>query len=108
MLNVYSVDEIVITQAAGYDEWNEPLPDREITIRGYAEWKTKLIRNIKGEQVASMITIYISKRRLDNLLARSLSHEDRIKSINGNDIDRAIINISQPKAFSNPDYEIYL
>lgn len=102
------VDEIIITQSTGVDEWGEPLPEVDVNIKGYVEWKTRLVWDINGEEVVSTVAIYIKKRTLDNVLARTLSHEDRVKSINGDEIDRAIINIHQPKAFSNPHYEIQL
>jgi hypothetical protein len=110
MLNGYSVDDIEIGKYIGEDEWNEPLSGSGsvVEIRGYVEWKTKLVRNIKGEEVVSTIQIYIEKRRLDLRLGRALVHEDRVKSINGDDIDRAIMAIQQPKAFSRPHYEIDL
>ena len=108
MLNAYSVDEIVIIQSQGHDDWGEPSPEVEVSIRGYAEWKTRLVRNLAGEEVTSTIKLYISKRRLDKLLTQALSHEDRIKSINGDEINRAIITIHQPKAFSSPHYEVFL
>ena len=108
MLNAYAVDDIVIIQHGGYTPINEPLSGTEIAIKGYAEWKTKLVRDIKGEEVTSTIQIYISKRRLDAELTDALSHEDRVKSINGVEIDRAIITVHAPKHFSMPHYEIYL
>jgi hypothetical protein len=108
MLNAYSVDDIIITQSGGYDEWNEPLPEVEIEIKGYAEWKTRLVRNVSGEEVTSTIKLYIHKRNLDDKLTQALTHEDRVKSINGSEIDRAIITVHEPKAFSNPHYEVYL
>jgi len=108
MLDVYSVDDIVIVQQGGYDEWNEPLSGAQIEIKGYVEWKTKLVIDINGERVTSTIQIYIKKRKLDDLLSSALTHEDMVKSINGVDIDRAIIAVHQPKAFSKSHYEIYL
>jgi len=108
MLNAYSVDVLVITQSQDHDDWGEPLPELSVNVRGYVEWKTRLVRNLAGEEVTSTIKISISKRRLDAMLARPLSHEDRINSINGAAIDRAILAIHQPKAFSMPHYEVYL
>lgn len=108
MLNAYSVDEIVITQNVSKDDWREPLSAYSISIMGYVNYKTVLIRNIKGEQVTSQIQIYISKHRLDDLLTQALTHEDRIYSINGIVIDKAIMKIDTPKHFSMPHYEIYL
>lgn len=108
MLDAYSVDDIVIIQQGGYDEWNEPKSGSQIEIKGYVEWKTKLVIDANGEKVASSIQIYIKKRRLDKLLVSTLTHEDMVRSINGVVIDRAIITVAQPKAFSAPHYEIYL
>jgi len=110
MLDAYSVDDIVIWKYDSYDEWNEPLSGSgaEVEIRGYVNWGTKLVIGLTGEKVTSTVQIYIKKRILDHRLARPLSHEDMIKSINGDEIRRAIIAISQPKAFDNPHYEVYL
>ena len=108
MIDSYSVDDLVITQSNGFDVWGEPLSGTTIEIKGYAVWKTWLVRDLAGEEVVSSVMIYINKRRLDALLGRVLSHEDRIESINGISIDRSIIAIQTPKAFSNPHYEVYL
>ena len=100
------VDEITILKWNGNDENNEPLSGDIITVKGYVEWKTRLVRDIKGEQVVSRVTVLLPKK-IDGPLGRQLLHEDRL-IIESGFYDRSIINISQPKAFSMPHYEVYL
>ena len=118
MINVYAVDEITILKSMGNDTWGEPMSGEVITIKGYVEWKTRLIRDQKGEEVVSSVMIYLPKRKLLNALGRRLSFEDRIIVDQGgveiysgmpdNSEDRAIIDIRQPKDFSHAHYEVYL
>ena len=106
MINAYCVDEVTILKWTGYDQWNEPLSGEIITVKGYVEWKTRLVRNIKGEEVISRVTTHLPKK-IDKLLGRKLIHEDRL-IIESGFYDRSIINIHRPKAFSMPHYEVYL
>lgn len=111
MIDAYCVDQVTIIADEGRDEWGEPLARTSHPVRGYIEWKTRLVRNIKGEEVAapsgifSPVRVYINLRKLDKALGRVLTHEDRVL-IGGR--ERAILAISEPKAFSGSHYEIDL
>ena len=107
MLNAYSVDTFTLWKWNGTGAWREPVAPTELTVRGYVEYKTKLVRNIVGEQVASTVQIYIHKANIDAALGRALNHEDRI-TISGDSFDRPIISIGQPKDFSHPHYMVAL
>lgn len=111
MLNVYSVDTITIIKWEGADSWGEPYSGSSaslIDVRGYVEYKTKLVRDQKGEERRSEVMIYLHlKYEGPAWLGRKLSHEDRIQ-IGGESFDRAIIDIRRPKDFSHPHLEIYL
>lgn len=114
MINAYCVDEITIWLSGGNDSWGEPLSGTLIDVKGYVEWKTRLIRNWKGEEVVSTIRVLLPKR-LDRpaWLGRALTHEDKIQ-IGGESFERAIIDVRTPKDFAKntslfgPHYEIYL
>ena len=106
MIGAYCVDEITILKWNGADEWNEPLSGTAITVKGYVEWKTRLVRDIKGEERVSSVTVTMPKK-IDARLGGSLSHEDRLV-IGAEGLERAIISIQQPKAFSGPHYEVAL
>ena len=119
MMNVYAVDEVIILASQGYDSWGEPESGEMIAVKGYVEWKTKLIRNSRGEEVVSTCMVYLPKRRTVLALGRGLTLEDRMivdqggveeyySGIPANALDRAIIDIRQPKDFSHPHYEVYL
>lgn len=118
MMDVYMVDEITINRWEGYNSFGEPESGTAIDVKGYVEWKTHLVRNIKGEQVTSTVMIYLSKKKVDAALGRPLSLEDRIliplSSLHDAHYghvtipERAIIEIRMPKDFSRPHYEVFL
>ena len=119
MINCYMVDDITIIKYMGNDSWGEPNSGEIISMKGYVEWKTRLIRNRKGEEVVSSCMVYFDKHRLENALGGPLFHEDRIildvggvvsmyGSVPANSLERAIVDIRQPKSFSHPIYEVYL
>jgi hypothetical protein len=99
------VDRIVIIKWNGYDTRNEPFPKTNVTTRGYVEWKTNLVRDLKGENVTAPIHVYLHMRKTDAALGRALCHEDRV-IVDG--LERPIIAIHEPKSFSCPHYEVYL
>ena len=108
MINTYMVDPLTIIRWNGNDDWGEPLSASFIDVKGYIEWKTRLVRNQRGEEVVSGVTVMLPKK-IDRpaYLDRALCHEDRIQ-IGGEDFDRAIIEIKTPKDFSHPHYEVAL
>ena len=107
-VNVYMVDPLTIVMWNGNDTWGEPLSGTLVDVKGYIEWKTRLVRNLQGEEVVSSVTIMLPKK-IDRTayLGRALMHEDRIQ-IGSEDFDRAIIVIHTPKDFSHPHYEVVL
>jgi len=108
LTSVYDVDSLTLWKWNGDDEWGEPIEPTELSVKGYVDYKTRLVRNIAGEQVASEVTIYfMDKNNIDTVLGRILDHEDKIQ-LTGEDFKRPIISIGQPKAFSNPHYEVAL
>jgi len=97
LISAYLVDDITIIKHGGVDSWGEPLTPANIGVKGKIIYKTKLIRNIAGEEVVSSAMVY--------LLDRELTHEDRLKF---DGVEHVILRIDKPKAFSNPHLEIYL
>ena len=108
MINAYMVVPLTIIMWNGNDDWGEPLSGTMVEVKGYIEWKTRLVRNVRGEEVVSNVTVMLPKK-IDRVayLGRALCHEDRIQ-IDSESFNRAIIAIHTPKAFSGPHYEIYL
>jgi len=105
MISSYLVDHVTVVKSNGNDQWGEPLPSTNVPTRGYVEWKTNLVRDLKGEEIVSPVHVYLHMRRTDNALGRALVHADRL-IVDGR--ERSIIAISEPKAFDHPHYEVYL
>ena len=127
MITAYCVDEITILQWNGTDSWGEPESGSMVTVKGYVDWKTRLVRNRRGgqggvqtpEEVVSSCMVYLPRKRTIAALGRAISFEDRIILDQGgvveyysgmpeNALSRAIIDIRLPKDFSSPHYEVYL
>jgi len=99
MLNVYSVDSIIILRAPAvpYTEWNEPIAPTEETVKGYVEWKTRLVRNLAGEEVVSSGNVLI---KIDT----TVDHIDKLKI---NSVEYPILTIEYGKDFSKVWTRIY-
>ncbi len=87
MINAYMNDTIIL-KTATLDQWSKVTYD-STTLRGRFEFKTKMLRNLQGEQVVSSARVFLASRAID--------HNDKI-SYQG--IDYSIISIEQVKDFS--------
>lgn len=103
----YMTDDITIIKYGGEDSWNEPLATTEIDVKGKIEYKTRLVRNVAGEEVVSSAKILLPEK-IDAVMYRDLMHEDVLKF---DGIKHAIIAIGKPKAFSSTfifKYEVFV
>lgn len=98
MIRAYCVDVITILRWQGKDSWGEPLDRVEVEVKGYTDWKTRLIRDISGEEVVSRGSVYI-------IYDGDLTHQDRIKI---DSVEYAIITVRQVKDFSEVAQEVFL
>lgn len=108
MINVYCKDPVTILRWEGNDSWGEPLSASSVEVKGYIDFRTRLIRDQRGEERVSSVTVLLPRQieRAEHL-GRKLSLEDRLV-LNGESFDRAIIEIRKPKDFSHPHYEVAL
>lgn len=106
MINAYLTDLVTLWASSGEDQWGEQASGAYHDFRARVEFKTRLVRDINGEEVMSTVTVLLAKK-IDRILGRELSHKDRIQ-IEGESLDRAIMSIAKPKHFSHPFYEVAL
>lgn len=97
MLNAYMTDSVTLHRAAGNDKYGEPLVDTEIVLPARVEIGTKLVKDIKGENVYSSMSVILA--------SRAISHEDFIEY---NGTEYAIISIAKPRDFSWGYIEVFL
>ena len=97
MIASYCTDTVVLLRASGRDKYGEPLPDTEITLKGKVKKGTALVKDIKGENVYSSMSVMLK--------SRAVSHEDYIR-YDGKDY--AILSISRPEDFSWSFLEVFL
>ena len=112
MISSYTIDDVTIIKYAGVDDYNEPIATSEVDVKGYIEYKTRLLTDLTGQQVvagtkgAVTASAKISlAKSIDVPLGRALRHEDRLKF---NSIEHRILKIDEPKAFSSPHYEVWV
>jgi len=107
MSGAYMVDDISIIRYGGYDSWNQPLATATVPVKGKIEYKTRLVRDLKGEEVVSSASVLLPEG-VDGVLYRDLIHEDVLKF---DGVEHAIIRINTPKAFSSffvYKYEVFV
>lgn len=102
MFNAYSVDEIIIVRAGiidgkATDINNEPNPTEDEDVDGYVVWKTKLVRDLAGEEVVSSGHVILA-------YDGTIDHRDKIKI---NSVEYPIIMIAPGKDFSNVITTVY-
>ncbi len=61
MINAYSVDPFTIQRWQSYDKYNNPTFVDQL-VKGYIDWKNRRVRNIAGEEVTAVATIYLHKK----------------------------------------------
>ena len=100
MINAYLVETIQILRRPNppFDSWGEPLPQAALTVKAYTDWRNRLVRDKKGEQVLSRALVYL---HYDGLL----TNEDRLL-IAG--VEYPIIQIGEIQDFSRDHYEVYI
>lgn len=100
MINAYLVETIQILRRPNppFDSWGEPFPVTPITVKAYADWKNRLVRNKAGEQVLSRALVYL---HYDGLL----TNEDRLL-IAG--VEYPIMQVNELKDFSTDHYEVFI
>jgi hypothetical protein len=99
MLNAYFVDTIIHKKTGGVDKYGEPSAATSVTIKGYIDRKTRLVRtNPGGEQVVSSAMILVSD-------SNSIDHEDKFYF---DGVDHVILEIREIKHFSKTHYEVYV
>ena len=107
MINAIAIHPVVILKWEGNDEWGEPKPPTRVDVRGYVEWKTKLVRSLSGQDVVSEVNVRLPIRRTDLALGRTLDHKDRM--IVDNVLERTIVTIAEPAALKHPRiYQVFL
>lgn len=100
MINAYLVETIHILRRPNppFDAWGEPLPVTTIEVNAYTDWKNRLVRDKKGEQVLSRALVYL---HYDG----QLTNEDRLL-ISG--VEYPIMQVNELKDFSTDHYEVYI
>jgi len=88
MISAYMNDVLTISQVT-FDQWGKATKT-DTVIKGRIEFRTKLVRNLQGEQVVSSAKVYLP-------LIVGLGNEDRI-TYEGKEY--RILNIEQIKDFS--------
>lgn len=87
MINAYMNDSVTL-KTATLDQWNKATYVSTV-LKGRFEFKTKMVRNLQGEQVVSSARVYLANREI--------GHNDKIV-YDGKEY--VILNIEEKKDFS--------
>jgi hypothetical protein len=90
-------DTIILHRSNGNDKYGEPLADTEVTVKGRVKIGTALVKDIKGENVFSSMSVLLK--------SQTLTHEDFVQ-FDGHEY--AIIAIKKPRDFSWGYLEVFL
>jgi hypothetical protein len=89
MINAYLNDEVTVSQVV-YDQWGAATKTSTV-VKGRIEFRTKLVRNLQGEQVISNAKVYLP-------LTEGLGSEDKITYKTK---EYSILNVEEVKDFSS-------
>jgi len=98
MINAYLHDYVDVLKATPIDSWGEEGLESLIVMRGLIQYKTRLVRDFKGEEVTSNITVLFRPNA-------GLDHDDKIL-ING--YKWSIINILEGRDWAKRWTEVFL
>ncbi len=106
MINSYLTDDLWTVKAPDppLNEYNVPNAPIVTAIKGFIQWKTKLVRDISGNEVTSNGNVLL---KVDT----DLSHEDKLRiydSARGKNIDHAIIAILPAKGYFTVGIYVFL
>lgn len=99
MIDVYLTDTITRYIAGELGEWNERTYTTE-EIPAMVIYKSKLVRNLRGEEVTTNVQVMIKQ-------SQAMSHKDRIM-LDGESFTHGIINLTKPRDFSEVMKEVSL
>ena len=90
MLNAYSTEPITIVRDVGRDEHGTPITPTTEKIKGNITWKTRLVRNLAGEEV-------VSRGFIETTYDGTIDHKDRIRI---NSVNYPILSLEPIKSFT--------
>lgn len=106
MINAYLTDDLWTVKAPDppFDEYNKPNPPVVAAVKGFIDWKSRIVRNLEGEEVTSQASVLLK-------LDPDLGHEDKLRIYDptrDENIDHAIIAIHPAKGFFIAGLWVYL
>ncbi len=98
MIGAYLKDTVTIVRHGTRDQYGTEGPTTSALVKCFIEWKTRLLRNIKGEEVQSSAAILM---RYDP----TLTHEDRVM-VSG--VEHPIVSIELQRDFAIRSMKVYI
>lgn len=101
MIGSYCTDSITLIAPASKDEWGEPSgPETEIPLKARVEFKSKLVRDLAGNEVMSVARVVFRTRTVDP--------ESKIRLDDYSTDEHGILSVSRPKDFRDRFVELML
>lgn len=110
MIGAYLVDTVILRMDKGMDQWQEPLPTQDVTVRAFIDYGERRIQNEAGEVVVSMAKVYMRPRAVitsgfASRVANTISYKDTVVF---DGVEHAIMRISKSRDFSVRSMDVYV
>jgi len=110
MIGPYLVDNVVLKQYTGEDEFGTPTARTSVTVKSNVDYKNRQVTSLAGETIVSMAKVLMRNRTItrsgfDTRATSTIAYED---TINFDGVDHAIIRIARKKDFSVRYMEVYV
>lgn len=100
MIDLYlTKNAITLKTSGGTDTFNEPLPTTDTAVDARVIWKTRMVRDVHGEQVVSSAEVWIKNR------TPFPTHADKV-ALDG--VDRDILAVSKSDDFNAVFLKVFL
>ncbi len=110
MIGVYLIHTITLKQNKGKDQWGEPNPSTDISVKARVDYKETVLQGMGIELITSRMRVMIKNRTIiaadfATRLANTISYLDII-TYDG--IDHHILQIATQSDFRQQFIEVYL
>ncbi|MFA5186615.1 MAG: hypothetical protein WC551_09085 [Patescibacteria group bacterium] len=110
MIGVYLIHTITLKQNKGKDQWGEPNPSTDISVKARVDYKERVIQGTGTELVTSTMRVLMKNRTIitSDFATRTANTISYLDIITYDGVDRHILQIATQSDFRQQFMEVYL